>query len=95
MIKLIITMTGKSFSPKAKWNGIGEERKSFADKAAAMQWLDETYGKAKRAPMYVDAPEGAAIQIGYVIGFRSGGQYWLQQDWIEFRECKSMVLDNG
>lgn len=47
--------------------------------------------------MFVDA-EGKSKHIGYVIGFRNADlsrypvEKWLQQDWVEFREVKSINL---
>ena len=92
-------MTGKSFSPKDKFSTFHKYRKLFDDLAGANAWLKENYGKSKRAPMYVDTPLGTK-RIGYVIGFRTADwshapvHHWIQQDWIEFRDCKPLELDS-
>jgi len=98
MIELYITMTGKSFSPKDQWQKMGRYRKAFNNKAEAMEYLRDTYGKSKRGGMYRDTKDGKTIKIGYVIGFRNADyshapvQHWIQQDWVEFRECKTIEL---
>ena len=66
--------------------------------AEARAWLNDRYGKSKRAPMYIDTPSGAK-RVGYVIGFRAADwshapvEKWLQQDWVEFREVSLMDLN--
>lgn len=96
MIELLITPTGKSYSPRAEWQHMSErpERRVFETKQEARAWLKERYGRAKRVPMYRDQKEGAPVIVGYVIGYRNADwshapvQHWLQQDWIEFRETQ-------
>ena len=98
MIQLHITMTGKSFSPKSTFSCFGEDTKSFTDMKTAKQWLKEHYGKAKRVPMYCDRKDGKTEKVGYVIGFRNADyshspvDKWIQQDWISFREVKSVTI---
>lgn len=98
MIRLDITMTGKSYSPKSNWQTLGHDHKTFSDKADAMAWIKENYGKAKRVPMYVDTKKGKTLKVGYVIGFRASDwshnpvEKWLQQDWIVFKEVKDLAL---
>jgi hypothetical protein len=106
MIELIITNTGKSYNPRDGWRIFGSERQSFADTEKAEAWINERYGKSKRSPMYIDTVDPqtkevtGAKRIGYIIGFRNADfshypvDKWLQQDWIEFRECKSLDLDS-
>ena len=97
MIELHITMTGKSFSPKDEFRRMGEEVKRFPDMASAKLWLKEFYGNSKRYPMFHDTKEGTK-KTGYVIGYRNADwshapvQHWIQQDWCEFRECKTLEL---
>ena len=99
MIELYITMTGKSFSPKDKFTIFGDDKKRFEDMAKAKAWIKEFYGNKKRSPIYVDTKDGQTKKVGYVIGFRNADwshapvQHWIQQDWIEFRECKTLKLD--
>ena len=101
MIELYITRTSKSYSPKDTWHTFDNERKSFADKSAAMQWIADTYGRAKRNPMYRDLADGTSIRAGYIIGFRNSErsptlstvEHWLQQDWISFYECEPLTFD--
>jgi formylglycine-generating enzyme required for sulfatase activity len=94
MIELLISKTCK-FAPRSPWQRYDDERKSFPDKAAAQAWLKEEYGNAKRSACYVDGKDGGAPQrVGYVIGFRckwrSAGEPYLEQHWIEFRECRAI-----
>ena len=97
MIELHITMTGKSYSPRASWHIFSEDRKAFSTMAEAQAWIKAQYGTSNRKAMYVDGMDGHAKRIGYVIGFRNADwshapvESWLQQDWVEFRE--SAVLD--
>lgn len=97
MIQLHVTMTSKSFSPRDRWRMLADETHNFSDIKAAREWLRKNYGKSKRQPMYVDE-NGKSKKIGYVIGFSDADyshapiQHWLRQDWIEFRECKTLEL---
>lgn len=96
-IELHITMTVKSYSPRAKWAGIGHQREVFTNRTAADTWIDEQYGTSKRTPMYRDV-DGKSIQCGVIIGFRNADwshapvEKWLQQDWIEYRESRPLAL---
>ena len=98
MIRAHITMTGKSYSPKAKFSCFHEEEKTFEDMKEAMAWIKENYGKAKRVPMYQDTKSGGTKKVGYVIGFRNAdmshypADKWIQQDWISFYECKPIYF---
>ena len=91
MIELHIAKTCK-FAPRAPWQRYDDERKSFPDMIAAKDWLRSEYGTAKRATMYRDKPDGGAEKVGYVIGFRckwhGKGEPYIEQHWVEFRECK-------
>ncbi len=97
MIQLNITMTGKGYSPKDKWSNFGQDTKNFTSIQDAKDWLKEQYGKAKRVSMFIDLKDGKSKRIGYVIGFRNSDMShypvdkWLQQDWIEFREVKTIA----
>lgn len=96
MIEVRITMTGKSYSPTDNWRIFANDTKYFGNMKAAMQWIRDTYGKRKRSPIYSDSK--GVIKTGYVIGFHSGDwshapvEKWLQQDWIEFFECKPLAI---
>lgn len=98
MIKVQITITGKSYSPKDSWRIIGEETKTFPDIKSAKDWIKENYGNSKRSPMYIDTKEGVK-KVGYVIGFRNSDishlpvDKWLQQDWISFYDEKPIYLN--
>jgi len=97
MIELDITHTWKSYHPSSKWAITHEETKYFDDMDQANKWINETYGKSKRSPMYIDTKKGESKKVGYVIGFRNGEYYegknhkFLNQDWITFR--KSEVIE--
>jgi hypothetical protein len=98
MIELQITMTGKGYGKKDEWRSFNQQKKRFATLEEAHIWIKETYGKAKRVPMYVDTKTGVARKVGYVIGFRNADlshypvEKWIQQDWIEFMEVKNLTL---
>ena len=98
MIELHITMTGKSFSPKDKFTIFGYDTKRFENIADARKWIKEQYGKSKRSPMYVNGKDGKSKKIGMVIGFKNADwshapvESWIQQDCIEFRECKTITI---
>jgi hypothetical protein len=98
MIQLHITKTGKGYSPKDKWQMFDEQTKYFSDITEAKNWLKEEYGKAKRTPMYQDTKDGKPKKTGYVIGFRNSDishlpvNKWIEQDWVEFREVKTLEL---
>jgi hypothetical protein len=95
MIQIHVTSTGKGYSPKDVWRCFDEFTKNFPTLADAKAWLKETYGKAKRVPMYCDTKTGTK-KIGYVIGFRNADwshspvEKWLQQDWVEFRHVRTI-----
>jgi len=99
MFEVNITMTGKGYHPSSEWQQFGHDRKTFSDLMQVNQWLDEAYGRSKRVPMYVDTKEGKSIRCGYVIGFRNADvshypvDKWIQQDWIQISECKTVDLD--
>lgn len=95
MIDLDIIKTSKDYHPKAKWCQYAHETEHFENMEQAKKWLDETYGKSKRSPMFRDNIDG---KIGYVIGFRNE-QYenekyykYLEQHWIEFRKNEVCVI---
>lgn len=98
MIRLVVTMTGKSYSPSARWKCIAEDSHTFEDMASARAWLREQYGKSKRVPMYRDCTDGTTQTIGYIYGFRASDwshapvDRWLQQDWVEFRSEEPIDL---
>lgn len=89
MIRMHIVMTSKSYSNKDKYRMFDETTKIFPDMKSAKQWIKETYGNAKRFPIYVDTKEGTK-KVGYTIGFRNADvshypvEKWLQRDWISF-----------
>ena len=101
MFELLITSTGKSFSPKSKWR-IFDERRIIAGETMTEVYskLRELYGKAKRVPMFVDSEAGTSKKIGWVIGFRNSdsshgkAEHWIQQDWISLLTTKSVELPN-
>lgn len=99
MLQLAISATSKSYSPSSEWQHLSNrpEIHNFNNMAEVYEYLNENYGKSKRAPMYCDH-DGKPIKVGWVIGFRSGDwshspvAKWIQQDWIELREVKSVEL---
>ena len=80
----------------AGWQRYDDERKTFANMAEARAYLKETYGNAKRRPMYVDMKDGGTRRAGYVIGFRckwrNPGEPVAEQHWIGFNECKPVYF---
>lgn len=98
MIQLNITMTGKGYAKGSRWQQMHHERLDFSDMAEARKYLRDRYGKCKRVPMYADKKSGETIKIGYVYGFRNSDvshypvDKWIQQDWVEFLEVKSIQL---
>lgn len=99
MIQINIVMTGKGYSPKDKFRGMGERTEYFGDMKEAREFIKETYGKCKRVPMYVDTKEGKTKKIGYVFGFHnedvshSPVEKWIQQDWVSFNEVKEIEVE--
>lgn len=97
MIQVYITSMGKSYNPKDSYCMFDEQLKNFHDMDEAKAWLSDTYGKSKRSKMFVDQAD-KSVHCGYIIGFRNADishvpvQKWLQQDWIEFREVKTLAL---
>ena len=99
MFELRITMTGKGYSPKDKFQCFDTERKNgFASMREVYAYLQEQYGKAKRSAMYIDT-KGKSIRCGWIIGFRADDichvpvQKWIQQDWIELTKVETVDLD--
>jgi len=98
MIKMQITITSKSYSPKDQYRIFHKEERSFPDMKAAKNWIKENYGKSKRSPMFIDTKDGVK-KVGYVIGFRNDDishfpvEKWLQQDWISFFDEKPIYLN--
>jgi hypothetical protein len=99
MIQLKIVKTGKGYGKNEKWSRFDDELKTFASIKDAKDWIKETYGRSKRAPMFIDTKDGQSKKIGYVIGFRNADlshypvNHWIQQDWIEFREVCTINPD--
>ena len=99
MIQLLIVMTGKGYSKKEKFSCFKKETKSFSDMKEAKKYLKEHYGKCKRVPMFIDGKDNVPKKIGYVFGFHNADfshypvHKWIQQDWIEFQEIKTMELN--
>lgn len=91
-IILNITYTCKSYSPRAQWSVCGDEQKRFPDMKAARAWIKQTYGKSRRAPMYVDLKSGETKRMGYVIGYRDVYDKILRQDWLSFSELTPVYL---
>lgn len=97
-IELKIVCTGKGYGKKDTWEAFEFKTRVFPDIKNAIDWVNETYGKARRTPMYVDTKEGIPKKIGYIIGFRNSdiSHYpvvkWIQRDWIEFRESKELTI---
>ena len=97
MIQLYIEKTGKSYNPKGTWTIFDTEIKNFGNIKEAKEYLKDTYGDAKKSPMFIDDKQGNSHKVGYIFGFKNedychGGQKWLQQDWVEFRKVKTIYL---
>lgn len=97
MIVLQIVKTAKDYHPKAKWYQFANEEQTFQSLESAEQWINDTYGKSKRKPMFQDI-ENKPKKIGYVIGFRNeeyeNGEWrkFLQQDWISFHTMEVVQI---
>lgn len=92
MYKAYIQMTGKGYSPSAKWSIFGEDKISANSLKELKGVLADRYGKSwkHKKPMYCDKKDGSTMQTGYVIGFRADegpANKWIQQDWVSFVEC--------
>ena len=98
MIQLVIVQTGKGYAPKEERRIFDKSIKSFPDMEAAKAYLSETYPKCKRQKMFADGKDGKARHIGYIYSFHNSDishvpvEKWIQQDWVEFREVKSITL---
>lgn len=98
MIQLLITKTGNGYNPKDGYTLFDCQIENFKTIPDADAWIKETYGKVKRSKMFVDVDEKSK-HCGYVIGFRNADlshypvEKWLQQDWVEFREVKTVDLE--
>lgn len=97
MIQVQVTMTSKSFSPRANWAQLAREHHTFGSMAEARAWLAKEYGESKRQSMYLDSETGTR-RVGYVIGFRNADyshspvEHWLQRDWVEFKEVTPVTV---
>lgn len=91
-IQIRVSCTAKSYGhgDGDQWTRFDERTHYVADDAALKEWLRETYGTCKRAPMFRDKKDGPPVRCGYVFGFRNADyshspvQRWLQQDWVTF-----------
>lgn len=99
MFDLLITSTGKSFSPRSSYFIFDERRKAgFSSMKEIYAWLRETYGKAKRQAQFTDRKDGKTYRSGWVIGFRNADyshapvDHWLQQDWITVVKVEAVAL---
>ena len=98
MIQLLITQTGKGYSPKDTFCRFNQQTLPFSDMAAARKYLKEQCGKCKRVPMYVDGADNKPVKCGYIYCFRNDDishvpvEKWIQQDWVEFREVKTLSI---
>lgn len=99
MIQLRITQTSRSYSPKDRFTVFNDYTKNFKTLKDAKAWIKENYGKCKKTKMYLEIKDGKDIHIGYVFGFRNADyshspiEQYIQQDWVKFRECKSIKLN--
>ena len=100
MFEIVITCTGRGFGPKERYAIFEERRKGgFASMREVYAFLRAEYGKAKRAPMYVDRKDGTTIKCGWVIGFRNADyshapvQHWLQQDWVHVNRVTTVAVN--
>ena len=96
MMTAHITMTGKSYSPRDKWQCYDECRLSAATLPELKTLLADRYGPAwkRKQAMFCDKKDGSTVQTGWVVGFRNADyshapvQKWLQQDWITIAESR-------
>ena len=95
-----ITMTGKSYSPKASFTCFGEDKITAVSLKELKHKLSERYGSAwkRKKAMYQDTRTGETTQCGWVIGFRASDwshspvNKWIQQDWVSISECVPVKL---
>lgn len=98
MIRILITKTSKSYSPKSKFVIFDEESKYFSSLKDAKLFLKSEYSCSK-SPAYIDKRESknGFIKIGWIYGFKnsddSGGK-WIQRDWVSFYDVQYLDLDN-
>lgn len=97
MVRVMLTTTTKSYSPKDQWRRTWDEELVFDLEEEFQDWMRERYGKSRRRSMYRDTKNGPK-KVGWVIGFRNEeydhdgrGKYrFLQQDWVEVRRWKEV-----
>lgn len=99
LIRIAITRTWKSYSPRAEWESYDQEDKLFSDMRAARAWLKDSLPSGTRKPMYIDTVSRGTIQCGFIVGFRHDdysdrGQRLkhLEQWWVEFQEVRSLDI---
>ena len=100
MLTALITLTGTKCPRKEKYTCFGEDKVYAKTMKEMRRLLAERYGKSwkHRSPVYRDKVDGSVIHIGYVVGYRNADyshapvEWWYQQDWISFKECKDVVL---
>jgi hypothetical protein len=94
-------MTGKGYGKSDKRYCMYKDDKSFADIQEALTWLKEQYPTPTwkhKQPMFVETKDGKVLRVGFIVSFRADDishvpvQKWLQQDWVEFQECRSLDL---
>jgi hypothetical protein len=98
MIQLIINMTSRSLRSKEKFTRMNRITARFPSLKEARNYLKETYGKAKRSPMFIDSKK-KTIRCGYIIRFKNADwshapvEHWMQEDWVKFEEIETVNLD--
>ncbi len=101
MIRIEVTKTGKSYSPKDEYRIFAEDTHTFATREELDAWIRDAYGSCKRQPLHRDGmgnAKGSPLRIGWVFGFRDADlshapvKHWLQQDWVSVYECTPLVV---
>lgn len=96
MIEVHITPTTRTYGPGKQWYRGTDVVERFRDMNEVRAFLKKRYGNCKRQPMYRDRTDGSVVKVGWVFGYRQddGTDKWMQQDWVSFRECKDLTIED-
>lgn len=71
-----------------------DDEERFADFDAAQTWVNDEFGRHKRANMYVDLKGGGSRHIGYVFSrwnHYDDGTRYNESVWVEFAETTRLT----
>lgn len=101
MIRIVITKTWKSYSPRAEWESYDRESHFFDTIAEAKTWIRENVPTGKRHAVYQDTKSRGTIRNGWIVGFRVNDYdhygkkvKHLEQWWIVFERVISHPTEN-